>query len=107
MNKIKELVSEDVVDLKQYNQDIIQSYQKEAIDVYDVIIYYVLVISTELLLQAMTPENIKLTGKSIRLVQVGEKAGRSISLPASTLRTSGIEIFGGTKGMTLEAINEG
>lgn len=107
IKKVKELGADAVVDLKQSNQDIIETFQKEAEDGYDVIIDYVWGKPTELLLQAMTPENIKLTGKSIRLVQVGEKAGRSISLPASTLRTSGIEIFGGTKGMTLESINEG
>src|SRR5699024_11123280 len=76
-------------------------------DGYDVSIDYVWGKPTELLLQAMTPGSIKLTGTSVRLVQAGEKAGRRISLPARTLRSSGVEILGGTKGMTVGAINEG
>src|SRR5699024_2399324 len=81
MNKIKELGADAVVELKQYDRDIIETCHTEANDGCDVIIDYVWGKPTELRLQAMTPEHMRLTGKSIRFVQVGEKAGRSISLP--------------------------
>ena len=44
--------------------------------------------------------------KPIRLMQIGEKAGTTISLSADSLRTSGLEIRGGAAGITPEAMGE-
>lgn len=107
LKKVKELGADAVIDLKQSDNKIVEAFQEEAKDGYDIIIDYVWGKPTELLLQALTPDKIKITRKSTRLVQLGEKAGSDISLSASMLRTSGVEIFGGAKGMTLETKNEG
>jgi NADPH2:quinone reductase len=45
--------------------------------------------------------------KPVRLIQIGEKAGTTISLTADSLRTSGLEIRGGAAGITPEAMGEG
>jgi hypothetical protein len=47
------------------------------------------------------------TGKRIRLIQIGEMAGSTISLSADALRTSGLEIYGAAAGLTPEAMAEG
>jgi len=45
--------------------------------------------------------------KPVRLVQIGEKAGSTISLAADSLRTSGLEIIGGAARITPESMGEG
>lgn len=107
MKKVKELGADAVIDLTQSEEEIRKAFQEEKKDGYDIIIDYVWGKPTELLLDALTPDRIDLSGKNTRLVQLGEKAGSEISLSASMLRTSGVEIFGGAKGMTLETKNEG
>jgi NADPH2:quinone reductase len=62
---------------------------------------------TELLIQALTPEQLSFARHSIRLVQIGEAAGPAISFAADALRTSGLEIRGAGGGVTPEAIAEG
>jgi NADPH:quinone reductase-like Zn-dependent oxidoreductase len=43
--------------------------------------------------------------KPTRLIQVGESAGTDLTLPAASLRTSGVEIYGAARGMR-EAMDE-
>ncbi|KAA9157586.1 hypothetical protein FPZ12_024615 [Amycolatopsis acidicola] len=60
---------------------------------------------TELLIRALTPAGLGLA-KPTRLVQVGASAGGTLSLPAASVRTSGVEIYGATKGLTPTAMTE-
>jgi len=53
---------------------------------------------TEALLAAITGTDLAPRGSGIRLIQVGESAGPSISLPAAALRSSGLEIMGAGSG---------
>lgn len=62
---------------------------------------------TELLIHSLIPKKLRLANRRIRLVQIGEKTGTNISLPADALRTTGLEIFGAGAGLTPEAIQEG
>lgn len=40
------------------------------------------------------------------LIQVGEAAGRELTLAAESLRTSGVEIYGGAKGLDAKTMGE-
>ena len=61
---------------------------------------------TEVLISTLIPSELRIA-KPARLVQIGEKAGTTISLSADALRTSGLEIRGGAAGITPEAMGAG
>jgi len=43
---------------------------------------------------ALTQRGLRKTGSRVRFIQIGESAGRTISLPAAALRSSGLELLG-------------
>ena len=95
-----------IIDLKQLEELIVDSFKKEAGDGYDVILDFLWGHPTEVLIQTLIPDEIGYVGNRTRLVQVGEAAGETISLPANSLRNTGLEIIGASAGMTPEAMNE-
>lgn len=107
LNRIKELGADKVINLKQTEEELITSFEREMEEGIDIILDFLWGYPTEKLIQSLTPQEIKLNSKRIRLVQIGEKAGSEIHLPAGSLRTSGLEISGGAAGITPEFIQEG
>lgn len=61
---------------------------------FQVVIDYVWGKPTEVLLSAMTRRSFAAVGTETRLVQVGESAGPTISLPAAVLRSTALTILG-------------
>jgi hypothetical protein len=61
---------------------------------FDVILDYLWGHPTEVLLAALTVHEIKAESRTIRLVEIGEMAGPTISLSAAALRSSGLEVYG-------------
>jgi len=53
---------------------------------------------TEVLMRTLTPESFAFP-KPTRLIQVGEAAGGGLTVAAESLRTSGVEIYGASKGL--------
>lgn len=96
-----------VVDLKQSDDDIAAAFTREAGEGYDVILDFLWGHPTELLLKTLVPRRLAFALKKIRLIQIGEMAGATLNLPADTLRTSGLEIYGGGANLTPESIGEG
>lgn len=107
LQRAKELGADAVIDLKQPEGELLASFKKEVEEGIDIVLDFVWGRPTEMLLKAIVPVELSVVEKGTRLVQIGEKAGAEISLPASALRTSGLEIHGGAKGMTPELIQEG
>jgi NADPH2:quinone reductase len=60
----------------------------------DVVLDYVWGHPTEILLAALTGHDMRAEARGVRLIEIGEMAGPTISLPADALRSSGIEISG-------------
>jgi Zn-dependent alcohol dehydrogenase len=60
----------------------------------DVIIDYLWGRPTELLLQALTADFKATSGRTIRLVEVGEMAARTITLPGAALRSVDLRLLG-------------
>lgn len=60
----------------------------------DVILDYLWGHPTEVLLQVISGHDVKAEASRIRLVEIGEMAGPTISLPAAALRSAGLEIYG-------------
>jgi hypothetical protein len=48
----------------------------------------------KILLAALTGHDMRAEARGVRLIEIGEMAGPTISLPADALRSSGIEISG-------------
>jgi NADPH:quinone reductase-like Zn-dependent oxidoreductase len=65
---------------------------------FDVIIDYLWGAPTEALLAAIGHSDFKAAPSRVRLVEVGESAGASVTLPASVLRSSRLEILGAGTG---------
>jgi NADPH2:quinone reductase len=60
---------------------------------------------TEALIAAISRSGLTHAAPRVRLVEVGDSAGPTITLPAQVLRSSGLELSGGGAGTTpLEAI---
>jgi NADPH:quinone reductase-like Zn-dependent oxidoreductase len=105
LQRIRELGADAVIDLKKSDEEVMDEIQKQAGDGYDVILDFLWGHPTELLIQTLVPHELKIS-KPLRLVQIGEKAGPGISLPADALRTSGLQIMGGAAGITPEGMGE-
>ena len=96
-----------IIDLKQPEEQLAQSLAEEAEKGFDVILDCLWGHPTEMIIKALIPHELGFSKRRVRLIQIGEMAGPTISLPADTLRTSGLEIIGGGAGLTPEAIGEG
>ncbi|EID44355.1 quinone oxidoreductase family protein [Parageobacillus thermoglucosidasius] len=106
LKRVLELGADAVIDLKQSDEELADSFKKEAGEGYDVILDFLWGRPTEILLKTFVPHELVPASRRVRLVQIGEKAGSTISLSADTLRTSGLEIYGAAAGWAPEAINE-
>ena len=106
MKQVKEFGADAIIDLKQSDEKLIEGLKKEAGEGYDVILDFLWGHPTELLIKTLVPNELKIP-KPVRLIQIGEKAGTTISLSADSMRTSGLEIRGGAAGITPEAMGEG
>lgn len=95
-----------VIDLKLPDEQLAAAFRQEAGAGYDIILDFLWGRPTEILIKTLIPEELRL-GKRIRLIQIGEMAGKAISLSADALRTSGLEIYGGAAGITPEGMGEG
>jgi NADPH:quinone reductase-like Zn-dependent oxidoreductase len=105
MNTIRELGADAVIDLKQADEQLAEAFKKEAGEGYDVILDFLWGHPTEVLIKTLVPSEIRMS-KPVRLIQIGEKAGTTISLSADAIRTSGLQIFGAAMGITPEAAGE-
>jgi NADPH:quinone reductase-like Zn-dependent oxidoreductase len=108
LEKLRELGADAVIDLKQSDEALVEAFKQEAgTSGYQVILDFVWGHPTQLLLEALVPRELSFAKHRVRLVQIGEMAGPTISLAAQALRTSGLEILGAGSGLTPEAIAEG
>jgi NADPH:quinone reductase-like Zn-dependent oxidoreductase len=108
LEKLRELGSDAVIDLKQSDEALVEAFKQEAgASGYHVILDFVWGHPTELLLEALVPRELSFARHRVRFVQIGEMAGPTIALPAQALRTSGLELLGAGSGITPEAVASG
>jgi NADPH:quinone reductase-like Zn-dependent oxidoreductase len=105
IKQVKEFGADAVIGLKQPDEKLMEDFRKEAGEGYDVILDFLWGRPTDLLIKTLVPSELRLS-KPVRLIQIGEKAGTTISLSADSLRTSGLEIRGGAAGFTPETMGE-
>jgi NADPH:quinone reductase-like Zn-dependent oxidoreductase len=85
-----------IIDLKQTDAEICDAFARESGEGYDVVLDFLWGHPTELLFRALTPSDVAFPTHKTCYVQIGQAAGPSITLFAEALRTSGIEIIGGS-----------
>ncbi|MGB2592538.1 MAG: zinc-binding alcohol dehydrogenase family protein [Candidatus Acidiferrum sp.] len=95
LEKLRQLGADATIQLNQSDDDLKNAFTKEAGESgFQVVIDYVWGRPTELLLAALTRNEFALANSETRLVQVGESAGPTISLPAAVLRSTALTILG-------------
>ena len=95
LEKLGELGADATIQLDQSDEELKKKFAREAGDGgFNVIIDYVWGRPTEILLAAITRPEFALISSESRLVQVGESAGPTISLPAAVLRSTALTILG-------------
>jgi NADPH:quinone reductase-like Zn-dependent oxidoreductase len=95
LSMLNELGADATIQLDQPQDSLKDAFARAAGEQgFDVIIDYVWGRPTEALLAAMTKSEFAFVTKETRLVQVGESAGPTISLPAAVLRSTALTILG-------------
>lgn len=107
LDAVRALGADDVIDLRQEDAEISAAFARAVETGIDVILDFLWGHPTELLIGALVPRELGFAKRRVRLIQIGEMAGPTLTLSADSLRTSGLEIVGGAAGLTPEAIGEG
>jgi len=93
--RLRELGADRTIQLEQELSKLVEAYRREAGEEgFDVVVDYLWGKPTEALLAALTKSEFAEVKKETRLVQVGESAGATISLPAAVLRSTALTITG-------------
>jgi NADPH:quinone reductase-like Zn-dependent oxidoreductase len=92
---VEELGADAIVPLEQEHDSLVSALRRESAEAgISVVLDYLWGAPAEALLEAMSQKGLQHTGARVRFVQVGDSAGKRISLPAATLRSSAIELLG-------------
>ena len=95
LEKLKSLGADAVVSLDQDQAALVSAYRAEIAEAgIDVVLDYVWGNPAEIVLQAIAQKGLRKAAARIRFVQIGDSAGKAISLTAATLRSSGLELLG-------------
>lgn len=93
--KLTQLGADAVISLDQDAKSLVAAVTEEwALGKIDVVLDYVWGAPAEQLLEAISQKGFPGAGSRIRYVQIGAMAGANISLPAATLRSTGLELMG-------------
>lgn len=95
LSTLHQLGADATIPLDKPDQELIEAFRREAGQKgFDVIIDYLWGRPTEALLTAITKSEFAAAGSETRLVEVGESAGPTITLPAAVLRSTPLTILG-------------
>ncbi len=93
--KLKELGADAVISLDQDQSSLVSAFRTELAESgVDIVLDYLWGQPAEGVLEAISQKGLRKAAARIRFVQIGESAGKAISLTAATLRSSGLELLG-------------
>jgi len=95
---LQEVGADEVIDTSVDDSALAKAFSDKAGQGYDVVLDFLWGRPTEILLRSLVPAQLGFA-KPTRIVQIGESAGGTVSVAAQSLRTSGVEIYGATKGL--------
>ncbi|MFB4284348.1 MULTISPECIES: zinc-binding dehydrogenase [unclassified Nonomuraea] len=105
LRAVRAIGADTLINTAVSDEALAQAYLDARGDGYDVVVDYLWGRPSEILLRALVPRSFAF-GKPTRVVQVGESAGTELALAASSLRTSGVEIYGAAKGLDPQTMDE-
>jgi NADPH:quinone reductase-like Zn-dependent oxidoreductase len=91
---LKALGADLTIRIDEPRQDLVQAFTEAIKGGVDVVLDYLWGKPTEALVTALTGHDLAAEHRITRLIEIGESAGPSISLPGGALRSSGLEIYG-------------
>ena len=95
LGTLKELGADAVISLDQEHDPLVAAFRGEFAEAgVDVVLDYLWGHPAECVLEAVSQKGLRKVASRVRYVQIGESAGRTITLPAATLRSSGLELLG-------------
>jgi NADPH:quinone reductase-like Zn-dependent oxidoreductase len=106
--RLKEMGADAVISLDQEHDALVSAFRSEFAGAgVDIILDYLWGQPAEYALEAILQKGLEHAASRIRFIQIGSSAGRTISLPAATLRSSGLELLGsGFGSASLEQIRQ-
>ena len=105
LGELRDLGADTVINTAVPDDELVQAYRDGMGDGYDVVADYLWGRPTDILVRALVPDAFTI-GRRTRLIQIGEVAGSEVTVPAASLRTSGLEVVGAAKGFDAETIGE-
>jgi NADPH:quinone reductase-like Zn-dependent oxidoreductase len=95
LEKLSSLGADAIISLDQDQSSLVSAFRKELTESgIDVVLDYVWGPPAERVLEAISQKGLRKTAARLRFIQIGESAGKTILLPAATLRSSGLELLG-------------
>jgi len=95
LEKLKALGADTVISLDQDQASLVSAFRSELAESgVDVVLDYLWGQPAERMLEAISQKGLRKASARIRFIQIGESAGKTISLPAATLRSSALELVG-------------
>jgi NADPH:quinone reductase-like Zn-dependent oxidoreductase len=106
--EMRALGADSVISLNQDHDALIAALRKEWSDYgVDVVLDYLWAEPAEAVLEAIARKGLGHSSPRVRYIQIGGSAGPTVTLPAATLRSSGLEILGsGFGSASMEQIRE-
>jgi len=92
--KLKSLGADTVISLDQEPAALLETFRAEFAQGISIVLDYLWGQPAESVLAAISQKGLKNKSSRIRYVNIGSTAGHNISLPAATLRSSGLELLG-------------
>lgn len=103
LEEVRALGADAVLTTAVPDEELVRAFADARGDGYDVVIDFLWGRPTELLLRSLVPDSFAFA-RPTRLVQVGESAGSELTIPASALRTSGVELYGAARNLNAESM---
>jgi NADPH:quinone reductase-like Zn-dependent oxidoreductase len=95
LEKLRSLGADEVISLNQPHDTLVTDFRREISEFgVNVVLDYLWGTPAEALLAAIAQKGLAHAASRIRFVQIGGSAGPHITLPAATLRSSGVELLG-------------
>ena len=95
LEQLKSLGADAVISLDQDQKALVSAFRSELAEAgVDVVLDYVWGQPAERVLEAISQKGLRKASPRVRFIQIGDGAGKTISLPAATLRSSGLELLG-------------
>jgi NADPH2:quinone reductase len=105
LREVRALGADTVINTAVSDEALAQAFVDARGDGYDVVLDYLWGRPTEILVRTLIPGAFAFP-KPTRVIQIGESAGTELALAASSLRTSGVEIYGAARGLGPETMAE-